>query len=129
MSMYRIQSKVQSDSSHVARLSSTADVTKLQLQVMPAAITHLHLVKPQAHRLSRTSGHREHQLPRCELHITNGTTFSTTWRSEDQWISKSTSMNNTQHGETAVKAPQTGEVCSTARLRSGETSICRKNCA
>ncbi|KAG7263646.1 hypothetical protein CRUP_032046 [Coryphaenoides rupestris] len=46
---YLEEAEVQAQRRHVAHLPAAADVAQLQLQVVPAAVCHLHLVQLQAH--------------------------------------------------------------------------------
>lgn len=57
-----IEAEVESQRGHVSSLAATANVSQLQLEVMPPTISHLDLIQPQPHRPRCTTGHREHQL-------------------------------------------------------------------
>lgn len=60
---YLIESKVQSQRSNVSRLAAAANVSQLQLEVVPAAVGNVHLIQTQTHQSCSPAGHGKHQLP------------------------------------------------------------------
>lgn len=59
---YLIESKVKSQRGDISRLAATANVSQLQLEVVPAAVGHVNLIQTQAHQSGSAAGHGEHQL-------------------------------------------------------------------
>lgn len=54
---YLIDSEVEPQSGDIASLAVTANVSQLQLEVVPTPICHQNLVQAQTHRSGRTAGH------------------------------------------------------------------------
>lgn len=59
---YLIKSKVESQCCNVSGLAAAANVSQLQLEVVPAAVGHVNLIQTQTHQSGSTAGHGEHQL-------------------------------------------------------------------
>lgn len=64
---YLIATKVKLQRGDVARLPAAADVSQLQLEVVPPTICHLNLVQTQTHWSGGTAGDGEHQLTVAHL--------------------------------------------------------------
>lgn len=66
-STYLVEPKIQGEGDDVARVSPTADVAQLQLQVVPSPIAELQLVQHQAGAAPRAPAHHEGQQPPRQL--------------------------------------------------------------